>query len=134
MRHDDGRVISNFVVKALQGKALEIYGDGKQTRSFQYISDLVDGLVKLMDSEGVSTPINLGNPDEFTISELASIVLELTESKCDITFKEKPVDDPMLRRPDITRAKSFLNWEPKVKLREGLTSTIQYFVDRGIEG
>jgi len=126
MRIDDGRVIPTFVQQALTGKDLTVYGDGSQTRSFCYVSDLIDGLQKLMDSD-VQEPINIGNPDERTILELAEIILELTGSTSEITYEALPPDDPKVRRPDITKAKRQLDWEPDVPLREGLSRSIEYF-------
>ncbi|HSR51158.1 MAG TPA: UDP-glucuronic acid decarboxylase family protein [Acidobacteriota bacterium] len=129
MHEEDGRVVSNFVVRALRGQPLEVYGDGSQTRSFCYVSDLLEGLKKLMQADGLNEPVNLGNPDEFTILELAERVLELTGSKSEIRFAPLPADDPVRRRPDISRALEKLDWEPKVPLREGLQMTIDYFDD-----
>jgi UDP-glucuronate decarboxylase len=128
MHPNDGRVVSNFIVQALQGQDITIYGDGMQTRSFCYVADLVDGLVRLMNSEdGVTGPINLGNPGEFTMIQLAEKVIELTGSKSKIVHRPLPQDDPRKRRPDITRAKDTLGWTPTVKLEEGLRPTIEYF-------
>ncbi|TKG95841.1 SDR family oxidoreductase [Puteibacter caeruleilacunae] len=129
MNPQDGRVIANFVVQALKGEPITIYGDGSQTRSFQYISDLVDGLIKLMNSPSdFHGPVNIGNPEEFTVSELADLILEMTGSKSEITYLPLPTDDPMQRKPDITLAKENLNgWNPGVKLREGLEATIGYY-------
>ena len=128
MHPNDGRVISNFIVQALKGQDITIYGDGKQTRSFQYIDDLIDGIIKMMNSKDeFSGPVNLGNPDEFTILELANKILKLTKSKSKIVFKPLPEDDPLKRKPDITLAKKELNWEPKIKLEDGLIQTIEYF-------
>jgi UDP-glucuronate decarboxylase len=130
MDANDGRVVSNFVVQALQKRPLTIFGDGSQTRSFCFVDDLVDGLIRLMNSPPeVTGPINLGNPSEFTMLELAELVIELTGTDSSIEFRELPVDDPMRRRPDITLAKEDLEWEPKVALREGLSQTINYFDD-----
>jgi len=126
MAKDDGRVVSNFIVQALEGKDITIYGDGKQTRSFCYVSDLVLGLYKLMNSDMMG-PINLGNPGEFTILELADKVIKMTGSKSKIVFKELPEDDPKQRRPNIDLAKEKLGWEPKIKLDEGLKKAIPYF-------
>lgn len=126
----DGRVVSNFIVQALRGDPLTVFGDGSQTRSFCYVDDLVDGLFRLMHSPPeITGPINLGNPGEFTMLELAESVIELTHSKSTIEFHELPQDDPTRRRPDITRASESLGWEPKVPLREGLSRTIAYFED-----
>ncbi len=126
MSPDDGRVVSNFIMQALNNKPLTIYGDGSQTRSFCFVSDMVDGLIKLMNSS-VTSPVNLGNPDEFTIKELAEQILKLTGSKSKITFNPLPQDDPKQRQPDITAAKSKLKWSPAVKLSEGLKNTVEYF-------
>ena len=129
MHPNDGRVVSNFIVQALQNKDITIYGDGSQTRSFQYIDDLVDGMIKMMNSEtGFTGPVNLGNPVEFTIKELAEKVLKMIpESKSKIIYKDLPQDDPKQRQPDITLAKKELNWEPTIKLEDGLVKTIEYF-------
>lgn len=126
MDPDDGRVVSNFVTQALRNEPITIYGDGSQTRSFGYVDDLVDGLIKLAASD-VEGPINLGNPHEFTVRELADIVIEATDSKSEIIHMPLPKDDPMQRRPDITYAKTALAWQPKVNLDEGLKKTIEYF-------
>ena len=124
----DGRVVSNFIVQALKGEDLTVYGDGEQTRSFCYVDDLIDGFIKLMNSkEGVSGPFNLGNPNEFTMLELAERVLALTKSKSNLVHRPLPQDDPQQRCPDISRAKSVLNWDPKVPLEKGLVKTIAYF-------
>ena len=128
MHPNDGRVVSNFIVQALKGEDITLYGDGEQTRSFCYVDDLVDGLIALMDSaEGVTGPINLGNPGEFTIKELAEQVIDLTGSTSNMVHKPLPQDDPRQRQPDIRRAADQLNWAPKVALRDGLTRTIDYF-------
>ena len=128
MHPNDGRVVSNFICRALRGQPLEIYGDGKQTRSFCFISDMIAGLTKLMDSpDAVTGPMNLGNPTEFTILELAEKVIALTHSKSDIVSKPLPADDPQQRRPDIELARSTLDWQPQVALEEGLQHTIAYF-------
>ena len=126
MSINDGRVVSNFIVQALKGEDLTIYGDGSQTRSFCYVDDLVDGLIKLMSSKETG-PINLGNPNEFSVLDLAKNIIQITNSKSNIINKDLPMDDPKLRRPDITLAKNKLNWEPKIELREGLLKTIEYF-------
>lgn len=124
----DGRVVSNFIVQALKGEDITIYGDGSQTRSFCYVDDLIEGMVRLMNSrDGFTGPVNIGNPGEFTIKQLAEIVIELTDSRSQIVYRELPQDDPTQRRPDITLAKKELNWEPIIQLREGLKSTIEYF-------
>lgn len=128
MHPNDGRVVSNFIVQALKGEDITLYGDGEQTRSFCYVDDLVDGLIALMDSpEGVTGPINLGNPGEFTIKELAEQVIDLTGSTSNMVHKPLPQDDPRQRQPDISRAADQLNWTPKVALRDGLRKTIAYF-------
>jgi UDP-glucuronate decarboxylase len=128
MRPDDGRVISNFIVQALKGEDITVYGDGSQTRSFCYVDDLVDGIVKMMDSRDEFTgPVNLGNPREFTILELAEKIISLTGSNSKIIYKSLPEDDPIQRQPNIDLAKEELNWEPKIQLDEGLKKTINYF-------
>ena len=127
MAMNDGRVVSNFILQALRDESITIYGDGLQTRSFCYVDDMVNGMIKMMDQEELIGPINLGNPDEFTILELSEKVIELTESKSKIVFKPLPLDDPEQRQPDITLAKKKLGWEPCVKLEEGLKKTITYF-------
>ncbi len=126
MQVEDGRVVSNFLVQALQGKPITIYGDGTQTRSFWYVSDEVAGIVKLLDSD-VTTPVNVGNPNEFTMLELAEVVLDVTGSSSEIVYEPLPEDDPKQRQPDITLARAKLDWEPVVTLREGLESTASYF-------
>ncbi len=123
---DDGRVVSNFIVQALQGKPVTIYGDGSQTRSFCYVSDLVEGLIKTMECN-YHEPINLGNPSERTMLELAHLILNITNSKSKILFKPLPSDDPVKRKPDITLAKELLGWEPQIGITEGLERTITYF-------
>ena len=127
MERDDGRVVSNLVVQALLGRPLTVYGDGSQTRSFCYVSDLVTGLRKLMAYEGVEGPVNLGNPEEFTILSLAEMVRELTGSRSEIRFESLPEDDPVRRKPDISVAEKLLDWKPEVPLEEGLKQTIAYF-------
>jgi UDP-glucuronate decarboxylase len=130
MHPNDGRVVSNFIVQALRGEDITLYGDGMQTRSFCYVSDLVDGLIRLMNSDdGVTGPINLGNPGEFTMRQLAETVLELTGSKSGIVNRPLPSDDPRQRQPDITRARETLGWEPTIPLAEGLKPTIEYFAN-----
>jgi len=124
---DDGRVVSNFAVQALRGQPISIYGDGSQTRSFCYVSDLVDGLIRMMDCDGFVGPVNLGNPGEFTIKELAETVIGLTDSKSTLEYKPLPENDPTRRQPDITLAKEKLGWSPTIPLREGLKDTIAYF-------
>lgn len=127
MLPDDGRVVSNFIVQALQGQDLTIYGDGSQTRSFCYVDDLIDGFLKLMETEDFTGPVNIGNPGEFTMLELAELVLQKVGGKSKITFRPLPSDDPKQRQPDITLAKNKLGWEPKIPLSEGLDHTIAYF-------
>ena len=128
MAADDGRVVSNFIVQALRGEPITIYGDGAQTRSFCYVDDLVSGLIALMDNTSSETgPVNLGNPGEFTMSELATLVLEMTGSKSSLEHRDLPQDDPKQRQPDISKAKKVLNWEPAVALKDGLARTIEYF-------
>ena len=128
MHPDDGRVVSNFIVQALKGESLTIYGDGSQTRSFCYVDDLVVGLIRLMRTEDDCTgPVNLGNPDEFQIKQLAERVLALVGSRSKIIYKELPQDDPQQRRPDITLAKDRLNWQPSIALDDGLFRTVEYF-------
>lgn len=124
----DGRVVSNFIVQALQGAPISIYGDGLQTRSFCFVSDLVDGIIKsLMINGGFESPINLGNPEEFTMVELARKVIDLTGSSSKIIFEDLPEDDPKQRRPDISLAKQYLNWQPQINLKQGLEKSIAYF-------
>jgi len=131
MNESDGRVVSNFIMQALRNEDITIYGDGNQTRSFQYVDDLVNGMIKLMNTESSFTgPVNIGNPCEFTMIELAQKVIELTSSRSKLVFKPLPEDDPKQRKPDITLAKKELNWEPKVSLEEGLKTTINYFKKR----
>jgi UDP-glucuronate decarboxylase len=128
MHPNDGRVVSNFIVQALKGEPITVYGDGQQTRSFCYVSDLVDGFVRLMGTgDDVTGPINLGNPGEFTMIELAEAVIRLTGSKSQLIHKPLPSDDPRQRKPVIDKAQTILGWQPKVHLEEGLTSTIAYF-------
>ena len=128
MHPNDGRVVSNFIMQALRDDPITIYGAGSQTRSFCYVDDLIGGLIALMDSpDDVSGPINLGNPDEFTIAELAALIIELTGSRSSLVRRPLPSDDPKQRCPDITRARQALHWEPTVKLRQGLAKTIDYF-------
>ena len=128
MHVNDGRVVSNFVVQALKGEDITIYGDGSQTRSFCYCDDLIEGFVRLMDTpDDISGPMNLGNPCEFTIKELAEIVIEMVGSGSKLIYKPLPQDDPKQRQPDISFAKKELDWEPKIALRDGLVKTIDYF-------
>ncbi len=126
LQPNDGRVISNFMMQALQGQPLTIYGDGSQTRSFCYVSDLIDGILRLSRSKE-HLPVNIGNPDEWTILECAREILAVTAAGTEIIFKPLPQDDPTRRRPDITRAKELLGWEPKIKLRHGLEKSLEYF-------
>jgi len=128
MHPNDGRVVSNFIMQALRNDPITIYGDGSQTRSFCYVDDLIEAFVRLMDSpDDFTGPVNTGNPNEFTIKELAEKVIELTGSKSELVYKPLPSDDPTQRRPDITLAKEKLGWEPRVQLEEGLKKTIPYF-------
>jgi UDP-glucuronate decarboxylase len=128
MHPNDGRVVSNFIMQALRGEDITIYGDGSQTRSFCYVDDLIDGMIRMMDSEnGFAGPVNLGSTDEFTIRQLAEQVVELTDSRSKLAFKALPQDDPVQRQPDITLARTKLGWQPKVMLRDGLSETIRYF-------
>lgn len=128
MNKNDGRVVSNFIVQAIQGRDITVYGDGTQTRSFCYVDDLLDGIMKLMEYNGIyPLPINIGNPIEFTMLELAEKVIKLTESKSKIVYQALPQDDPKQRKPDIHRAKTILNWQPSVSLEAGLQKTIDYF-------
>lgn len=127
MHPNDGRVVSNFIVQALKGTDISIYGDGKQTRSFCYVDDLIEGMLRLMEQTKSIGPVNVGNPGEFSMLELASLVIELTGSKSRIIYKPKPEDDPRQRKPDISLARELMQWEPKIALREGLQKTIHYF-------
>ncbi len=129
MHPNDGRVVSNFIVQALKGEPITIFGDGNQTRSFQYIDDLLEGMIRMMDGrEDFIGPVNLGNPNEFSMIELARAVIDLTQSKSKITYQPLPEDDPTQRKPDIALARKELgNWEPRIQLKEGLTKTIEYF-------
>jgi dTDP-glucose 4,6-dehydratase len=129
MRPDDGRAVSNFIVQALRGEPITIFGDGRQTRSFTYVDDEIRGFLALLDSD-ITTPVNIGSPEEFTILELAELALELTGSSSELVLRPLPVDDPGRRRPDITRARDELGWEPRTRLREGLERTIAYFRSR----
>lgn len=132
MHPNDGRVVSNFIVQALRGEEITIYGDGTQTRSFCYVDDLIEGMLALMaTADEVSGPINVGNPNEFTIRQLAELIIELAGSESEIAYKPLPGDDPKQRRPDISLAKDVLHWEPKIELVEGLNHTIAYF--RGLQ-
>jgi dTDP-glucose 4,6-dehydratase len=129
MRPDDGRAVSNFIVQALQGKPLTVYGDGNQTRSFCFVDDEVRGILALLQSDYVG-PVNIGNPDEYTILELAKTILEVTGSSSEMVFEPLPVDDPTQRKPDITLARTVLGWEPTIGLREGIERTTAYFRER----
>jgi len=129
MRLQDGRVVPNFILQALRGEDLTVYGDGSQTRSFCYLDDLVEGIIRLVFSRETD-PVNLGNPDEFTVLEFARIVLEITGSSSRIIHQPLPVDDPRVRRPDITKAQNILNWKPKVSLKEGIKKTVPYFQEK----
>lgn len=130
MAINDGRVVSNFIVQALTGKEITVYGEGHQTRSFCFVADMVEGLVRLMNSEALALPVNLGNPEEYTILEIAQKILVLTGSPSAITYGPLPPDDPGRRRPDITRARQLLGWQPTVPLESGLKETIPYFVEK----
>jgi UDP-glucuronate decarboxylase len=127
MHPDDGRVVSNFIVQALRGQDITVYGDGSQTRSFCYVDDLLRGMMALMEHPSLTGPVNIGNPNEFTIRQLADLVIDMTGSKSKIVEKPLPSDDPRQRQPDITLARKTLNWEPQIELREGLVKTIAYF-------
>ena len=128
MQPDDGRVVSNFIVQALKGDPITLYGDGQQTRSFCYVDDLIEGMLRLMDSDqSITGPINIGNPVEFTMRELAELVIAITGSKSTLAFRPLPQDDPKQRRPDIAQARAKLGWEPKVALADGLKETVDYF-------
>lgn len=127
MAANDGRVVSNFIVQALGGDAITVYGEGMQTRSFCYVDDLIDGMLALMSCDSIDGPVNMGNPREFTVIELARMVIEMTQSSSSIVNLDLPLDDPKQRRPDITKAKELLGWEPKVSLEDGLKKTIDYF-------
>lgn len=126
MRSGDGRVVPNFITQALEGKPLTVYGDGKQTRSFCFVSDLIEGIYRLLVSD-VNEPVNLGNPNEMTILQFAEKIVEVTGAKSDLVFEKLPVDDPKVRQPDIGRAKSLFDWEPVVSIEDGLKRTVEYF-------
>jgi UDP-glucuronate decarboxylase len=135
MHPNDGRVVSNFIVQALQGQDITIFGDGSQTRSFCYVDDLIEGMLRMMNTPPeVTGPINIGNPREFTIRQLAELVIELTASKSKLVLQPLPSDDPRQRRPNISKAKANLGWEPRTQLREGLVKTIAYFERLLLEG
>ncbi|MCX5782516.1 MAG: SDR family oxidoreductase [Elusimicrobia bacterium] len=129
MRRHDGRAVPEFIAQALNNKLVTVFGNGKQTRSFCYVSDLINGIYKLLMSE-YNEPVNIGNPHEITLNELAKIIIKMTSSRSKIAFKPLPIDDPKVRRPDISKAKKLLNWSPKVRLEEGLKKTIEYFKTR----
>jgi nucleoside-diphosphate-sugar epimerase len=126
MRPHDGRVVSNFIVQALGGEPLTIYGDGSQTRSFCYVDDEIEGIYRLF-MQGDAQPTNIGNPDEYTVKQLAEMIIELTGSSSTIEYKSLPTDEPKVRKPDITRARTLLGWEPKVPVQEGVLRTIAHF-------
>jgi UDP-glucuronate decarboxylase len=130
MLEDDGRVVSNFIVQALRGKPLTLYGEGEQTRSFCYVDDLIEGLIRLMNVDNLHEPVNLGNPGEFTIKQLAEEVIKVCESESEFTYMPLPADDPRQRKPDITRAQNSLGWNPTIPLREGLKKTVEDFRKR----
>jgi UDP-glucuronate decarboxylase len=123
----DGRVVSNFIRQALRNEPITLFGNGQQTRSFCYRDDLVDAMIRMMNTEGLTGPVNIGNPDEYTIGQLAELVLELTQSRVEVRHLPLPTDDPTRRQPDITLARSMLGWNPTTPLREGLTKTIEWF-------
>ena len=127
MRPHDGRVVSNFIIQGLTGQPLTIYGDGTQTRSFCYVSDLIDGFWRLMEDTDTHDPVNIGNPEQHTVLDLARIVRDITKSASEIVHKPLPVDDPKVRQPDITRAKALLKWTPQVSVRDGIQKTVEYF-------
>ena len=127
MRPDDGRVVSNFIVQALTGKDITVYGKGDQTRSFCYVDDLIEGMYRLMNREEFQGPVNIGNPEEYTIKELAEKIIKFTNSKSELTFENLPTDDPLQRKPDISLAKEMLDWEPEVSVDDGINKTIEYF-------
>ena len=128
MHPNDGRVVSNFIIQALTNKNITIYGDGKQTRSFCFVDDLIDAMCLIMNTDDDCTgPMNIGNPDEFTIQEIAKKIIDLTNSKSQIVYKSLPEDDPKQRKPDVSFAKEKINWEPKINLIDGLQKTINYF-------
>jgi dTDP-glucose 4,6-dehydratase len=130
MRLDDGRVLPNFMGQALRGEPLTVYGDGEQTRSFCYVADLVEGIVRLLATDDFHEPVNLGNPDEVTILEFAKEILELSGSKSQIVYRPLPQDDPRVRKPDISRARKLIGWEPRVARRDGLQRTLSYFQNK----
>ena len=127
MQANDGRVVSNFIVQALANENITIYGNGEQTRSFCYVDDLIEGIIQLFFSEGIISPINLGNPQPITIKTLANEIIELTKSKSKVNYEALPSDDPVQRQPDITKANELLSWQPKINRENGLIKTIEYF-------
>jgi UDP-glucuronate decarboxylase len=127
MAENDGRVVSNFIIQALNGENITVYGDGEQTRSFCYVDDLVEGMIRMMERDGLSGPVNMGNPAETTILEFARRIIALTGSTSEVVFKPLPADDPRQRQPDITMARNELGWEPHVDIETGLKKTIEYF-------
>ena len=133
MHPNDGRVVSNFLVQALRGQDITLYGDGSQTRSFCYVDDLIEGMMRLMRTEGITGPVNIGNPHEFTILELAQKVVALTESTSKVILKPLPANDPKQRQPDISLAQKALGWNPTVELDEGLRRTMEYFKNEVLE-
>ena len=132
MRPDDGRVVSNFIIQALKGEDITVYGDGKQTRSFCYFDDLIETMIRMMNQDKILGPVNTGNPNEFTVLDLAKKVIELTGSKSKIKFNDLPIDDPMQRKPDISLAKEKLGWRPQIELELGLNKLIFYFIEKKI--
>ena len=132
MRPDDGRVVSNFIIQALKGEDITVYGDGKQTRSFCYFDDLIEAMIRMMNQDKIVGPVNTGNPNEFTVLDLAKKVIELTGSKSKIKFNDLPIDDPMQRKPDISLAKEKLGWRPQIELELGLNKLIFYFKEKKI--
>ena len=130
MLENDGRVVSNLIVQTLRGQQLTIYGTGEQTRSFCYVDDLVEGIIRLMNTDDLYDPVNLGNPSEFTIKELAEEVKQICDSHVEVKYLPLPQDDPRQRKPDIARARQLLKWNPQIPLREGLEKTIAYFAER----
>ena len=131
---DDGRVVSNFIIQAIRGDDITVYGDGKQTRSFCYVDDLIEAMICMMNQEETVGPVNTGNPNEFTILELAEKVIQMTGSKSKILFEDLPLDDPKQRRPDNSLARENLAWEPQIQLKEGLEKTITYFKNLAFVG
>ena len=127
MMADDGRVVSNFIIQSLKGEDITVYGDGSQTRSFCFVDDLLEVMIRMMNQESFIGPVNIGNPNEFTVLELAEKIIELTNSNGKIVFRELPIDDPLQRKPDISIAQNKLDWTPKIQLEEGLQKTINYF-------